>query len=472
MQLLNGLSVGFITCAALSFPTECVRAQLSIPVKHFIFIVQENHSFDNYFGSFPGANGIPLDTALPNYPGGPKLERPYLSHDPTPHDLSHSWTSAALAYDNGSMDGFLWAEWPIAASFYGKSIPVPTPDPTKVTIVKRTSQRLHHPAGPNQQLPSGEQLSPLGFADDEDADAPDIEELNEKALAAEPKPFGTPNPKRRPSYVLKTLGFYNDSVIPNYWSYARNFTLCDAFFSSLRGPSMPNHLYAVAAQSGGLAYNVPHSKVAIYSFPSVVELLGGANISWTYYVGADPTEESLWNPFPGFENYAGTNAVLPHIGRTIQFFKDLKDGTLPQVSWIIPHGKESEHPPQNIQTGMWYVTNLINAVMKSGYWDSCAIIVLWDDYGGFYDHVAPPQVDEYGYGFRVPAIVISPYSRSGVVVHTTYDMTSPLALLEKTFGLSPLTNRDAQANAMLDCFNFSQKPLPPLVIPAPTPAPH
>ena len=118
------------------------------------------------------------------------------------------------------------------------------------------------------------------------------------------------------------------------------------------------------------------------------------------------------------------------------------------------------------------VTNLINAIMQSSCWNTCAIIVLWDDYGGFYDHVTPPQVDEYGYGFRVPALVISPYSKRGVVVHTTYDMTSPLALLEKTFWLSPLTNRDAQANAMLDCFNFSQTPLPPLVIPTPTPAPH
>lgn len=228
----------------------------------------------------------------------------------------------------------------------------------------------------------------------------------------------------------------------------------------------------MAAQSGGLAYNVPHTKEVIYSFPSIVELLGGANISWTYYVDGDPTRESLWNPLPGFENYAGTNAVLPHLARTTQFFRDLTGGSLPQATWLIPSGKESEHPPQNIRTGMWYVTNLINAVMQSSYWNTCAIIVLWDDYGGFYDHVTPPKVDEYGYGFRVPALVISPYSKRGVVVHTTYDMTSPLALLEKTFGLSPLTNRDAQANAMLDCFDFSQTPLPPLVIPTPTPAPH
>ena len=105
--------------------------------------------------------------------------------------------------------------------------------------------------------------------------------------------------------------------------------------------------------------------------------------------------------------------------------------------------------------------------MKSPYWASCAIVIFWDDYGGFYDHVVPTQVDEYGYGFRVPAMVISPHSRSGVVVHTKYDSTSPLSLLEQKFNLSPLTNRDGSSNSMLDCFDFSQTPLPPVIIPVP-----
>ena len=112
---------------------------------------------------------------------------------------------------------------------------------------------------------------------------------------------------------------------------------------------------------------------------------------------------------------------------------------------------------------MWYVTDLVNAVMQSKYWSNCAIIILWDDYGGFYDHVPPPRVDTYGYGFRVPALVISPYSNVGVV-HTTYDLTSLLKLIETKYNLSPLTPRDAAANSMLDCFNFSQTPLPPKII--------
>jgi phospholipase C len=126
--------------------------------------------------------------------------------------------------------------------------------------------------------------------------------------------------------------------------YAKSFTLCDAFFSSLEGPSAPNHLYSIAAQSGGLAANY----------------------------GMQPTRG-----------------------------KETATGTLPQVCWITPTVANSEHPPANVQTGMWYVTGLINAVMQSSYWNHCAIILTWDDYGGFYDHVPPMQVDQYGYGFRV-----------------------------------------------------------------------
>ena len=121
-------------------------------------------------------------------------------------------------------------------------------------------------------------------------------------------------------------------------------------------------------------------------------------------------------------------------------------------------------PRSDITVGMWYVTDLINAIMQSSYWKNCAIILMWDDSGGFYDHVAPPQVDEFGFGFRVPAIVISPWSKSGKVIHTQYDLTSPLKLVEAKFGLGSLTGRDASANSMLDCFDFTQAPLPTHII--------
>jgi phospholipase C len=156
--------------------------------------------------------------------------------------------------------------------------------------------------------------------------------------------------------------------------------------------------------------------------------------------------------------------VKSHLAPTSQFFNDLKGGTLPQVCWLVPDKGHSEHPPKDVTVGMDYVTKLVNAVMQSNYWQNCAIIIMWDDYGGFYDHVRPTKVDEFGYGFRVPALVISPYARAGQVVHTPYDLTSPLKLIETKFGLSSLTGRDGASNTMLECFNFSQTPLPPDII--------
>ena len=160
-----------------------------------------------------------------------------------------------------------------------------------------------------------------------------------------------------------------------------------------------------------------------------------------------------------------TNPVeLANLVPTSQFYTDLKNQTLPQVCWLKPASPESEHPPNDITKGMHYVTHLVNAVMKSPYWNNCAIIITWDDYGGFYDHVPPVQTDMYGFGFRVPCLVISPYALPNTVVHTQYDFTSILKLIETKFLLSPLTERDNAANNMLDCFNFSQTPLPKDII--------
>ena len=143
------------------------------------------------------------------------------------------------------------------------------------------------------------------------------------------------------------------------------------------------------------------------------------------------------------------------------FFSDIKSGRLPSVCWIVPDGPDSEHPPHDSARGMWYVTKLVNAVMTSDFWKDTAIIITWDDYGGFYDHVAPPKIDKYGYGFRVPGLVISPYARPGFIDHTQFDFTSPLKLIETRFNLPALTDRDRTANNMLSCFDFKQQPLAP-----------
>jgi phospholipase C len=446
-----------------------------IPIEHFIFIVQENHSFDNYFGTYPGANGIPPGTALADFPGGALVNFPFLMKTAAvPHDLPHLWITAKVDFHNGAMDGFMWGEYPQGYSYYGKGIPVPTPNPSLVQIVERPG--VPSPSAVQnkkvRESKTQEVLSPNGFIDDEDEAAPNVGAQNNALNPATPQ--ASPDPANRPTWVKYTLGYMDNTIIPNYWQYAANFTLCDAFFSAITSGSVPNHLYMVAAQCGGLVGNdnivnvTTQGNVGIFSFPSVIELLGQSGVTWKYYTGSTtPGIETTWNLLPGFKAYADNPDLSNKLVQTAQFYTDLAKGKLPQVCWLVPNVAESEHPPQNVQNGMWYVTKLINAVMQSSYWNSCAIIVTWDDYGGFYDHVPPIQTDEYGFGFRVPAIVISPYSRSGVIIHTQYDLTSPLKLIETKFDLRPLTERDGASNTMLECFDFTQKPLPPYIITPP-----
>lgn len=424
---------GIFLCLALASAAALGNGS-GMPINHFIYIIQENRTFDNYFGSFPGAYGIPADARFSALPGGPKEYAPFHLHKPTiPHDLSHSWQAAHTAYNGGAMDGFLWAEWPAALAYYWKG-EVPAVDPN-----------LIHPA---------------------DADSSPIPNYEKAAINAG-RYAATQNPKAPsgapPVWVLNTLSYYDYHEIPNYWEYARRFTLCDNFFSSLSGPSEPNHLYTVAAQSGGLVNNPGpgiYGAEDVFSFPTIAERLQAAGVSWKYYdEKPDPKKHSLWNPLPGFKSFQENPKLMENVVSLKSFEKDLQGDNFPAVSWIVPTAKNSEHPPADVRAGMWHVTDIVNSVMKSRYWKDSVIILTWDDFGGFYDHVAPPQVDEYGLGPRVPTIVISPWVKPGYIDHTVFDFTSPLRLVELKYSLEPLTSRDKTANDMLDCFDFSQTPL-------------
>jgi phospholipase C len=376
-------------------------------VQHIVWIIQENHSYDNYFGTYPGADGIPPGTCSPEMPGSKRCVASF--HMPAnmpPCDLAHRWVIAHAAYDHGAMDGFVWAE-------------------------------------------------------------------------------GT-------SY---TMGYYDQRDIPNYWNYAHHYALADRFFSSLMGASGPNHLYTVAAQSGGVINNIFSVKEIDdlldesdgYSFATMVNLFTKANISWKYYVETqpvnstgkrdyladpDPKHYSLWNPLPGFKAIRENPTQMAHLVALTEYFQDLKNGTLPEISWIVPMGQDSEHPPASPQVGMWYVTRLLNALMQSPYWKNTVVFLTWDDYGGFYDHVPPPLVDAYGYGPRVPTLIISPFAKPGYITHRTYDFTSMLKFIELRFGLGHLTARDDYADPMFDAFDFSQRPNAPDIIPVPADLPQ
>lgn len=511
----------FISCCALlvlapfanATNDRAARSSASapIPIDHFVYIIQENISFDHYFGTFPGANGIPASAKFAFQPGQPPTVSPFHLHaTAVPHDLNHSWQAAHVAANGGKMDGFLWAEWPEALAFYWKG-ELPKPDPEDIVTVKRSSperemlllrkrvNRLlaHFDFNRNKRLEAAELAEALSVSpesaskllaqhDSDHNNGLDAEELRKllesqnqrseneaiKAGQLPTKHADHPPAGPTPRWVLNTLSYYDWHEIPNYWEYARRFVLCDQFFSSLAGPSEPNHLYTVAAKSGGLVNNPNPRKArnvadtdAVYTFPTLAELLQNTHVSWKYYDGKpDPQEHSLFNPLPGFRKFQQSSELMSHLVGMNQFYQDAKSGHLPQVCWIVPDPADSEHPPNDSARGMWHVTALVNAIMQSSAWNNTVIIITWDDYGGFYDHVAPPAVDQYGYGPRVPALVISPYARPGLCCHTTFDFTSPLKLIEEHFNLEPLTSRDGEANDMLDCFDFQQKPVAPDVI--------
>lgn len=358
------------------------------PIKHIIVIVEENHTFDNYFGTYPGANGIASATPQPATSStNAVLIKPYMINTSTvTGNLCNSSTCAHQAYDNGKMDGFVIAS--------------------------------------NSNL---------------------------------------------------TMGYFNPSLISYYWDYASRFVLMDNFFTPIMAPSLPNHLYLVAAQSGGLyddsrygVINFTSNTVgnSTFYFRSIVDELDASHTSWKYYAGGYSYLNN-WNPLPAFESFKNNQSRMKNLADPAQFSTDVANSKLASVVWIMPETDQtSEHPPYNITAGENDVVSILNTVMKSQYWNSTAVFVTWDDWGGWYDHVPPPQVDQYGYGFRVPCLIISPYAKQGFVDNTQGDFTSILKFIETVYSLQPLTARDAAANDLMEAFNFSQAPRAPLVLPA------
>jgi phospholipase C len=192
-----------------------------------------------------------------------------------------------------------------------------------------------------------------------------------------------------------------------------------------------------------------------------------------------PGTPGIWNPLPSFDTVR-QDGQTTDIRATSDLFTAAVAGRLPAVSWVIPNGIDSEHPDSSVRTGMDYVTRIVNAIMRSRDWSSTAIFLSWDDWGGFYDHVAPPVVDNYGYGFRVPGIVISPYARSHYVDHQRLSFDAFTKFIEDDFlagqRLNPTTDGrpdprpDVRENApglgnLIKDFNFKQRPRRPLLLP-------
>ena len=338
------------------------RATLSVSslIKNVIIVLQENHTFDNYFGAYPNAEGTAgKSICLPESQGTSKCIAPFHDSNLTPVDMNHNWRSAHEDYDAGRMDGFVYSE--------GNT---------------------------------------------------------------------------------ETMGYYDGSDIPHYWNAARNYVLCDHYFTSVMSESAPNHLFLVAGTAGGLKDdNVPVS----LKFPPIFQELDQRGISWKVY------GFTKW--YESFQYVQENPNARKNFETGSSFAQDLGSKNLSQVSWIIGAPGGDEHPPANVTTGSDSVANdIVNAVGASPYWGSSVVFVTWDDFGGFYDHVPPPQVDQFGYGFRVPCLIISPFSKAGFIDGTVSDHTSILRFVEDLFGVSPLSTRDKAANNLSGAFDFAQTP--------------
>ncbi len=417
------------------------------PIEHVVFIIKENRSFDNYFATYPGAEGTTEGGTIVCDEDGcrdGKVVELTKGTDVYPHDLTHCFRCGLVGINGGKMNGF---------------------------------NRM------NGVIPQTENADVFG------ADMTGYSYLDRKE-------------------------------IPNYWAYADRFVLADHFFTSMYGPTLPEHLYTVAAQANWIVDNkstTDHEgsycddpteyatrfnprdarrfaerimelereinangsntyeladhwgKIRLcFDIPVLPDQLEDAGISWKYYAN-----ENAWMNVLQMIEHVRYGAMWNNVRPPTEFVRDVRKGEMPAVSWIVPDESYNEHPGAGKSTcaGENWTVHQVNTIMRSEFWESTAIVVVWDDFGGFFDHVPPPQVDIMGLGPRTPALIISPYTRAGdnadggYVDSTTYEFSSVLAFIEQVFGLEPMTERDAKASPLLGAFDFENPRFDKLVLP-------
>jgi len=452
----DGSASGSPATAAARLPDPPPKLRGFDNIEHLVFIVQENRSFDHYFGTFPGANGIPMRDGRPAVcapdPILQRCVRPY--HDLTlvneggPHDHSSSVDDV----NGGRMDGFV-----------------------EMAVAGRGYCADHRNASSCE-----DDLGPVG--------QPDV------------------------------MGYHTQREIPNYWAYARTFVLQDRFFAPSDSWTLPAHLFLVSGWAAscrsardpmscssdveldGVVDRQRHGRhPPIYAWTDITYLLTENDVRWAYYVGDetcmnvnDPCRTSgnrektvpAQNPLPSFTT-VHEQRTFDHIQTHSDYYAAVEAGTLPTVSWVMPSGRNSEHPGNGapIAKGQEHVTRLINAIMRSELWYRTAIFLAWDDWGGFYDHVRPPRVDENGYGIRVPGLMISPWATGGRIDSQVLTFDAYLRLIEDLYldgqRLDPMTDGRPDSRPTVreevgilgdlrDEFDFRQEAIPPLIL-DPTP---
>ncbi len=376
-------------------------AATSSKIKHVIIIVKENHSFDNIFGRLPGVNGA--TTAMV----GKKRVKLGVTPDRLKTDIYHSGTNALEAVNGGKMNGFYKQKNAIQN---GKDV-----------------------------------------ADSQ----------------------------------------YTQKQIPNYFQYASTYSIADRFFSTILGASFPNHLVLVSGQSANAVDNVDRkgkkpdawgcdsnkaarvatyvngklgSKYPCFGITSLATEANAAHVSWKYYDAPLGKPSFIWSSFDAIKKVRYSSQWKTNVVNTKYFASDINSGHLAAITWLIPDMKVSEHPNMSECLGENWTVQQINTIMKSAYWKDTAIILTWDDYGGFYDHVKPPRKTPYELGPRVPFLVISPYAKPHFVSHQTYDFRSVMKYLEQTFQLPSKMKYDRSVASISSMLNLSQKPLSPKLL--------
>jgi phospholipase C len=319
--------------------------------------------------------------------------------------------------------------------------------------------------------------------------------------------------------------YVNPSDVQPYFAMAEQYTFADQMFQTNEGPSFPAHQFIISGTSApSLGSNLfaaenpstvsvgcfaaPTSTVAIidpsgdesttqypcFEHPTLTDLLNTAGVSWRYYTSAGAG--SIWTAPNAIQHMCGpnvpppnatactgadwtNNVAMPTTQNPVPVLTDIANGQLAAVSWVIPDGEESDHALSNDGSGPSWVSSIVNAIGNSQYWSNTAIFITWDDWGGWYDHVAPQVINDgvswgsgYVYGFRVPLIVVSPYAKPVNISHVKHDFGSILKYIEENFGLPSLGYADAPADDLSDCFNYSQTPIPFQTIAAPMQADH
>ena len=458
--ILSGLSILLVAvgpapqpaagAAAITQPADVSR------IKHLVVLYLENHSFDNLYGAFPGANGLTQATAA---------QRQQVRRDGTPYTVLPAPLAPAA---NGRRDP--------DPRFPSDLPPAPFPLNPYLSLDEPTGDLIHAFYREQYQIDGGTMAKFAAWSDAE-------------GLA---------------------MGYWEADGLPLY-ELAKQYTVNDNFFHAAFGGSFLNHFWLVCActpvwpdapadviaspfpndpdflqdravtpdgyaVNTSFSVNSPHPATTAadhllpnQTMPTIGDRLSEAGVSWAWYAGG-------WNdalagrphglfqyhhqPFAYFQNYAdGTAAKSEHLKDEDEFFAALRNGTLPSVSFIKPLGPDNEHPRYAaLRQGEEHAAALIKAIQDSPYWADTAIIVTYDEHGGFWDHVPPPVVDRWGPGLRVPTIIISPFAKRGFIDHTQADTTSVLALIETRWGLRSLTERDARANNLLSAFDFTQSP--------------